>query len=57
MTLLFVFAVVIIIALVGSLPVWPHSKNWGYLPVAVAVAIVILLALYFTGHLHAPLLH
>ena len=30
MTLLFVFAVVIIVALVGSLPIWPHSKNWGY---------------------------
>jgi bacteriorhodopsin len=59
MTLLFVFAVVIIIALVGSLPVWPHSRNWGYYPVGIAVAIVILLALYFTGHLHLhqPTLH
>jgi len=52
MALLFIFAVVIIVALVGSLPVWPHSRNWGYLPVAISVAIVILLALYFTGHLH-----
>jgi hypothetical protein len=52
MTLLFVFAVVIIIALVGSLPIWPHSKNWGYYPLAISVVIVILLGLYFTGHLH-----
>jgi hypothetical protein len=51
MTLLFVFAVVIIIALVGSLPIWPHSKKWGYYPVGVSVVIVIILALYFTGHL------
>jgi hypothetical protein len=56
MTLLFVFAVVIIIALVGSLPIWPHSRNWGYYPVAISVAIVIFLALYFTGHLH-PIHH
>jgi bacteriorhodopsin len=53
MTLLFVFAVVIIVALVGSLPIWPHSKNWGYYPVGVSLILVILLALYFTGHLHA----
>jgi len=52
MTLLFVFAVVIIIALVGSLPVWPHSKNWGYYPIGVSVIRLMLLALYFTGHLH-----
>jgi hypothetical protein len=52
MTLLFVFAVVIIIALVGSLPIWPHSKSWGYYPLAISVVIVILLGLYFTGHLH-----
>ncbi len=53
MTLLFVFAVAIIIALVGSLPIWPHSKNWGYYPVGVSVVIVIILALFFTGHLYA----
>jgi len=52
MTLLFVFAVVIIIAFVGSLPIWPHSKNWGYYPVAVSAIVLVLLALYFTGHLH-----
>jgi Protein of unknown function (DUF3309) len=52
MALLFIFAVVIIVALIGSLPVWPHSKSWGYYPTAISVVILIILALYFTGHLH-----
>ena len=33
MTLLFVIAIVLLVALVGSLPTWPHSKNWGYYPI------------------------
>ncbi len=53
MTLMFVIAVVLIVALVGSLPKWPHSKNWGYFPVAgVSLAIVIVLILVFSGWLH-----
>jgi hypothetical protein len=54
MTLLFVLAVALIIALLGSLPIWPHSKSWGYYPVGVGVVIVAILALFFTGHLHLP---
>jgi hypothetical protein len=54
MTLMFVIAVVVIVALVGSLPTWPHSKNWGYYPIGgISAAILIALILYFTGYLHA----
>jgi hypothetical protein len=52
MTLLFVLAVVLIVALLGSLPIWPHSRSWGYYPVGVSVVLVVILALFFTGHLH-----
>jgi hypothetical protein len=24
--------VILILALVGALPAWPHSRNWGYYP-------------------------
>jgi len=24
--------IVLILMLVGALPTWPHSKNWGYYP-------------------------
>lgn len=51
MTLLFVIAVVLVVTLVGSLPVWPHSKNWGYYPIGgVSAVILILLILFFAGH-------
>jgi hypothetical protein len=54
MTLLFVIAIVLIVALVGSLPAWPHSKDWGYYPVGgIAAVILILLVLFFAGHLRA----
>jgi hypothetical protein len=52
MILLLVIAVAVIIALVGSLPTWPHSKNWGYYPASgISLLILVILALYFTGHL------
>jgi hypothetical protein len=53
MTLLFVIAIVVMVALVGSLPTWRHSRNWGYYPfggISVIILIIVLIAL-FTGHL------
>ena len=43
--LMFILMIFVIIAMVGSLPIWPHSKSWGYSPVGVSVVIVIILAL------------
>jgi hypothetical protein len=51
MTLLFALAVVVIVALVGSLPIWPHSKNWGYYPIVVSAVVLIILILFLTGRL------
>jgi hypothetical protein len=51
-TLLFVLAVVLIVALLGSLPIWPHSRSWGYYPVGVAAILLIVLVLFFSGHMH-----
>jgi hypothetical protein len=45
MALIFVLTIVLIVALVGSLPTWPHSKNWGYYPLG-GVSVVILLILF-----------
>jgi hypothetical protein len=53
MTLLFVIAVVLIVALLGSLPIWPHSRSWGYYPVGVGMVLLVILVLLFTGHMHA----
>jgi uncharacterized protein DUF3309 len=47
-----ILTVVLIIALVGSLPTWPHSKSWGYYPSGgVGLVLVILLVLLLLGRL------
>jgi low affinity Fe/Cu permease len=46
----FILTVVLIVALIGSIPKWPHSKGWGYYPSA-GVAIVLLVLLFlFLAH-------
>jgi len=47
-----ILTIVLIIALVGSLPRWPHSKVWGYYPTGgVGLILIILLILYLLGKL------
>ena len=44
-----VLVVILILMLVGAIPTWPHSRQWGYYPSgllgAVLVIVVILLLL------------
>jgi hypothetical protein len=50
--LMFVLPVFVLIAVVATLPIWPHSKKWGFYPLAgVSVVILILLFLVWTGRL------
>ena len=40
--------IVLVMLLLGALPTWPHSRNWGYAPsgsIGVIAAIVLLLLL------------
>jgi hypothetical protein len=30
--LITILVVVLLLALVGSVPTWPHSRDWGYYP-------------------------
>ena len=42
--------IVLVLLLLGALPTWPHSRNWGYGPGGVLGAIlVILLILLLLG--------
>lgn len=44
--------VVLILALIGVLPAWPHSRSWGYAPSGVlTLVVIILLVLVLTGRL------
>jgi Protein of unknown function (DUF3309) len=43
-----ILIVILILVLVGALPTWPHSKNWGYYPsggLGLVLLIVIILLL------------
>lgn len=47
-----VLLVILILALVGALPAWPYSANWGYYPSGgVGLVVLILLILALTGRL------
>lgn len=45
-----VLLIVLIMILMGAVPAWPHSRNWGYGPsggIATILVIVLLLILLF----------
>jgi hypothetical protein len=43
--LLMAVTVVLILALIGALPAWPHSRNWGYYPSG-GIALVLVIFLF-----------
>jgi bacteriorhodopsin len=50
--LMLILTLALIVALVGALPTWPHSKNWGYYPIGgVSLVILIVLVLLLTDRL------
>lgn len=47
-----ILLIILILVLIGALPSWPHSQNWGYFPSGiVGIVVVILLILLLTGRL------
>jgi len=47
-----ILIIILILLLLGALPTWPHSRNWGYGPGGlVGVLLIILLILLLTGRL------
>ena len=45
-----ILLVILVLALVGALPSWPHSKSWGYGPSGgVGLIVVVLLILLVLG--------
>jgi len=47
-----ILAVFVLVALVGSIPIWPHSKKWGFGPISgISVIILVILVLIWTGNL------
>ena len=47
-----ILLVILILMLLGAVPAWPHSRNWGYAPSGgLGLVVIILLVLILTGRL------
>jgi len=45
-----VLVILLVLMLIGALPAWPHSRNWGYGPTGgVGVLLTILVVLLLVG--------
>jgi hypothetical protein len=50
--LMTILLIVVVLALIGSVPAWPHSRSWGYYPSGgLGLVAVVLLVLFLTGYL------
>ena len=45
-----ILVIVLILALIGSVPAWPYSRGWGYAPTGgIGTLLLILLILWLLG--------
>jgi len=52
MSLGMILLIVLVLALLGVIPTWPHSKNWGYAPGGMlGLIVVVVLVLVVSGHI------
>jgi len=38
-----ILLILLVLLLLGGLPTWPHSRNWGYRPVGIVGALLVIL--------------
>jgi hypothetical protein len=47
-----ILLLILVLALVGALPTWPYSREWGYYPSGlVGILLVVIVLLVLTGRL------
>jgi len=47
-----ILIIVLILLLIGVIPTWSHSRDWGYAPSGlIGVVLIILLVLLLLGHI------
>lgn len=42
-----ILLIVVVLLLIGAIPTWPHSRNWGYAPSGVLGTILIIILILF----------
>ena len=52
MSLGMIILIVLVLALLGVIPTWPHSRSWGYAPGGMlGLVVVVVLVLVVSGHI------
>jgi hypothetical protein len=52
MSLATLLLIVLVVLLIGAIPSWPYSRNWGFYPSGLlGVVVVVLLILALTGRI------
>ena len=47
-----ILLIILILVLLGIIPIWPHSRSWGYLPGGgIGVVVIILVVLVLMGRI------
>lgn len=47
-----ILLIILILFLVGALPTWPHSANWGYFPSGgLGIILIVVLVLVLVGRI------
>jgi len=52
MTLGTILLLVVVLMLLGAIPAWPHSRNWGYYPSGgLGIVLIVVVVLLLTGRI------
>lgn len=52
MTLGTILLIIVVLMLLGTIPTWPHSRNWGYGPSGgLGLILIILIVLFLLGRI------
>jgi hypothetical protein len=47
-----ILLIIVILLLIGALPTWPHSANWGYFPSGgLGLVLIVLVVLMLVGRI------
>ena len=47
-----ILIIILVLLLIGAVPSWPHSRNWGYSPSGLlGVILLVIIVLVLTGRL------
>jgi hypothetical protein len=47
-----IILIVLVLALLGVIPAWPHSRSWGYAPGGMlGLVVIVVLVLVVAGHI------